>query len=96
MAKFAINASGAMLLPSLVRVSESISGSVVPLAMFYMDGLPKYSRQTGFWRKLIYRSFQVGVEAEISEAPFGHPYPPHPRHHGTPCDEMGKPISQCI
>ena len=28
MAKFAINASGAMLLPSLVQVSESISGSV--------------------------------------------------------------------
>ena len=36
MAKFAINASGAMLLPSLVQVSESISGSVVPLAMFQM------------------------------------------------------------
>ena len=34
MAKFAINASGAMLLPSLVQVAESISGSVVPLAMF--------------------------------------------------------------
>ena len=36
MAKFAINASGAMLLPSLVQVSESISGSVVPLAMFFL------------------------------------------------------------
>ena len=35
MAKFAINASGAMLLPSLLQVSESISGSVVPLAMFF-------------------------------------------------------------
>ena len=34
MAKFASNASGAMLLPSLVQVSEAISGSVVPLAMF--------------------------------------------------------------
>ena len=34
MAKFGTNASGAMLLPSLVQVSESISGSVVPLAMF--------------------------------------------------------------
>ena len=33
MAKFA---SGAMLLPSLVQVSESISGSVVPLAMFML------------------------------------------------------------
>ena len=26
--------SGAMLLPSLIQVTESISGSVVPLAMF--------------------------------------------------------------
>ena len=34
MAKFATNASGAMLLPSLVQVTESISGSVVILAMF--------------------------------------------------------------
>ena len=38
MARFAINASGAMLLPSLVQVSESISGSVVPLAMFLQSG----------------------------------------------------------
>ena len=36
MAKFATNASGAMLLPNLVQVMESISGSVVPLAMFIM------------------------------------------------------------
>ena len=44
MAKFATNASGpsggptnvsgAMLLPSSIQVTESISGSVVPLAMF--------------------------------------------------------------
>ena len=34
MAKFAINASGAMLLLNLIQVTESISGSVVPLAMF--------------------------------------------------------------
>ena len=40
MAKFAINASGAMLLPSLVQVSESISGSVVPLAMFTLGPRP--------------------------------------------------------
>ena len=33
-AKFAANASGAMLLPNLVQVMESISGYVVPLAMF--------------------------------------------------------------
>ena len=37
MAKSAINASGAMLLPSSVQVSESISGSVVPLAMFFVS-----------------------------------------------------------
>ena len=36
MAKFATNASGAMLLPSLIQVTESISGSVVPLAMFVL------------------------------------------------------------
>ena len=39
MAKFAINASGAMMLPSLVQVSESISGSVVPLAMVLLLSL---------------------------------------------------------
>ena len=33
-AKFATNASVAMLLPNLVQFTESISGSVVPLAMF--------------------------------------------------------------
>ena len=34
MAKFATNVSGAILLPSSIQVTESISGSVVPLAMF--------------------------------------------------------------
>ena len=34
MAKFATNASGFMLLLNLIQVKESISGSVVPLAMF--------------------------------------------------------------
>ena len=33
-AKFATNANSAMLLPNLIQVTESISGSVVPLAMF--------------------------------------------------------------
>ena len=52
MAKFAINASGAMLLPSLVQASESISGSVVPLAMFekyppFNCILDKYQMQLG-------------------------------------------------
>ena len=34
MEKFVNNASGAMLLLNLIQVTESISGSVVPLAMF--------------------------------------------------------------
>ena len=37
MAKFAINESGAMLLLNLIQVTESISGSVVPLAMFFYN-----------------------------------------------------------
>ena len=40
-AKFAINASGAMLLPNLIQVTQSISGSVVPLAMFLHWASPK-------------------------------------------------------
>ena len=35
MAKYATNISGAILLPSSIQVTESISGSVVPLAMFF-------------------------------------------------------------
>ena len=34
MVKFATNISGAILLPSSIQVTESISGSVMPLAMF--------------------------------------------------------------
>ena len=34
-AKFATNVSGAMLLPSLIQVMESISGPVVPLTIFF-------------------------------------------------------------
>ena len=37
MGKFATYASGAMLLLNSIQVMESISGSVVPLAMFYSD-----------------------------------------------------------
>ena len=35
MTKFATNVGGAMLLPNLIQITESISGSVVPLAMFF-------------------------------------------------------------
>ena len=38
-AKFATNARGAMLLLNLIQVMESISGSVVPLAMFFYGWL---------------------------------------------------------
>ena len=34
-AKFATNVSGAIFLPRSIQVMESISGSVVPLAMFF-------------------------------------------------------------
>ena len=37
MAKYATNVSGAILLPSSIQVVESISGSVVPLAMFVLS-----------------------------------------------------------
>ena len=43
MAKFATNVSVAMLLPSLIQVTESISGSVVPLAMFLQSGFSNVS-----------------------------------------------------
>ena len=44
--KFATNASGAMLLLNLIQVTESISGSVVPLAMFFsMEEVTKLSTQ---------------------------------------------------
>ena len=39
--KFATYASGAMLLPNLAQVTDSISGSVVPMAMFQNGKLVK-------------------------------------------------------
>ena len=38
MAKYTASASGVMLLLNLIQVTESISGSVVPLAMFKSNG----------------------------------------------------------
>ena len=46
MAKYATNASSAMLLLNLIQVTESISGSVVPLAMFLIT--VKYLYQSSF------------------------------------------------
>ena len=39
--KFVKKLSGAMLLPNLVQATESIPGSVVPLAMFLTEGDPE-------------------------------------------------------
>ena len=67
MAKFTINASGAMLLPSLVQVSESISGSVVPLAMFYIlqDVFFRYCHSYFFdsWAQLLVEEDFIRPEA---------------------------------
>ena len=58
-AKFAINASGAMLF-SLVQVSESISGSVVPLAMFFLIGWTTYCAPEKIsWREMGGKMFPV-------------------------------------
>ena len=46
MAKYATNASGAMLLINLIQVTGSISGSAVPLAMFYEDFPKKGQKRT--------------------------------------------------
>ena len=45
-AKFVTNVSGAILLPSSIQVTESISGSVVPLAMFF-GCLPLHPKSYG-------------------------------------------------
>ena len=57
MGKFATIASGAMLLLNLIQVTESISGSVVPLAMFKYSFInAKHLTQMGAFFKLYYRS----------------------------------------
>ena len=54
-AKFATNVSGAKLLPSPIQVTKSISGSVVPLAMFLLQlrlRIPKYfCAEPSWWSK---------------------------------------------
>ena len=53
MGKFTTNACGAMLLPNSIQVTESISGSVVPLAMFFKKVLlEKYSNIIFGWHLL--------------------------------------------
>ena len=68
MAKFAINVSGAMLLPSLVQVSESISGSVVPLAMFHIHAaLTFLARSTHTCGQLYIFEYLVFPAYQLSE-----------------------------
>ena len=55
MAKFATNANGAMLLPNLVQVMESISGSVVPPAMFVCISL----------FSILYKHQQIGLPFRV-------------------------------
>ena len=57
-------ASGAMLLPNLVQVTESISGSVVPLAMFFWSftvtkrfDFFKFSQL--FWKDYVHWSLKI-------------------------------------
>ena len=57
MAKYATNASGAMWSLNLVLVTESISGSVVPLTMFK----PEFCRVVRFLVFLFFSSSMVGV-----------------------------------
>ena len=52
MAKYATNVSGAILLPSSIQATESIFGSVVPLAMFFQPFVQlnaKLSQNIGHW-----------------------------------------------
>ena len=62
MAKYATYVSGAILLPSSIQVTESISGSVVPLAMFYL-----YL----FFLVIVCISFSVSIFPSCSAAAVG-------------------------
>ena len=62
--KFATNASGAMLSPNCVQVTESIPGSVVPLAMFSFDNLSWSWLEHGYVKKVLF--FGGGTKIRIS------------------------------
>ena len=47
-------ANGAMMLPNLVQVTESLSGSVVLLAMFYLASLVLFLFKVVKWFKQFY------------------------------------------
>ena len=62
-AKFATNVSGAILLPSSIQVTESISGSVVPLAMFgFIESV--HCREEGCIGKYTPREISQGPRPE--------------------------------
>ena len=60
--KYVTNASGAMLLPNLVQVTESVAGSVAPLAMFEMKELCVGMIETvQFTRKKVLSLFSLKI-----------------------------------
>ena len=75
MAKFATNANGVMLLLNLIQVTDSISGSVVPLAMFFFRII-----DTGCFRKVVFWLIHVG---EYRLKPTSFVKPGHVNHGGT-------------
>ena len=61
MAKFETSVSGVMLLPSLIQVTESISGSVVPLAMFiiFEFTIRQFIEKTNPLNELLYNLLMI-------------------------------------
>ena len=59
--RFSTNVSGAMLSPSLIQVTESISGSVVPLAMFiiFEFTIRQFIEKTNPLNELLYNLLMI-------------------------------------
>ena len=65
MGKFATNVSSAMLLPSSIQVTESISGSVVPLAMFLQSGGVEFILAAVGFPKALRNYFRYNGESSL-------------------------------
>ena len=70
MVKYETNASGAMLLLNLIQVMESISGSVVPLAMFYFSFTTLLDLEVKFCSKFLpnYFYFPISASSQFGES----------------------------
>ena len=64
-AKYATNVSDAMLLPSSIQVTESISGSVVPLAMFLQSGGVEFILAAVGFPKALRNYFRYNGESSL-------------------------------